>query len=118
MSERSFPIITARNLQAARDFYARLGFTQTYQYPPQGEPDFVTMERDSSTIGLSAGAERAEDRFAYWVYVDDIDAVFEDLRAVSTAIVGEPKDEPWGERVAHLRDPDGNLVHIGAVINP
>jgi len=89
MGEQAFPIIAVRNLTAARDFYGRLGFTQTYQYPPQGEAGFV----------------------------DDVDAVFEDARASGAPIVGEPKDEPWGERVAHLRDPDGNLVHLGAIIS-
>jgi catechol 2,3-dioxygenase-like lactoylglutathione lyase family enzyme len=116
MSEGSFPIITVRDLPAARDFYARLGFVQTYQFPPQGDAGFVTLERNSSTIGLSAGGDESDDRFAYWVYVDDVDAVFEDVRASETPIVGAPKDEPWGERVAHLRDPDGNLVHLGAAI--
>ncbi|HUP75716.1 MAG TPA: hypothetical protein VM282_21940 [Acidimicrobiales bacterium] len=46
MNEGSFPIITVRDLPAARDFYARLGFTQTYQYPRQGDAGFVTMDRD------------------------------------------------------------------------
>src|SRR5687768_10796067 len=103
MSDRAFPIISVRNMAAAREFYERLGFVQTYQYPPEGEAGFVTLERDSSTIGLSLDAanEVAEDRFAYWVYVDDIDAVFADLRAAGTPVVGAPENEPWGERVAH-----------------
>jgi uncharacterized glyoxalase superfamily protein PhnB len=28
-------------------------------------------------------------------------------------IVEEPADQPWGERVARVVDPDGNLVLIG-----
>jgi uncharacterized glyoxalase superfamily protein PhnB len=27
--------------------------------------------------------------------------------------VAEPADMPWGERVAQVRDPDGNLVNLG-----
>jgi lactoylglutathione lyase len=28
-------------------------------------------------------------------------------------IAEEPADQPWGERVARVLDPDGNLVLIG-----
>jgi len=29
-------------------------------------------------------------------------------------VVLEPADQPWGERVAYLADPDGNLVMLTA----
>jgi uncharacterized glyoxalase superfamily protein PhnB len=50
------------------------------------------------------------------VYVDDVDVAFADLVAAGAEAIGEPKDEPFGERVAHIRDPDGNQVHLGAAI--
>jgi lactoylglutathione lyase len=28
-------------------------------------------------------------------------------------VVEEPADQPWGERVARVLDPDGNVVLIG-----
>jgi lactoylglutathione lyase len=28
-------------------------------------------------------------------------------------IVEDPVDQPWGERVARVLDPDGSVVHIG-----
>ena len=112
MGAEAFPIISVRDLPAARSFYERLGFSQTYQFPSDGEPGFVTMERGSATIGIGAvGAD--EERFAYWVYVEDVDQTVALLRAAGTAIVAEPMDEPWGERVATVRDPNGNLVHVG-----
>lgn len=37
-----------------------------------------------------------------WVDVDDVE---------------EARDEPWGERVARVRDPSGLLVHLGATID-
>ena len=113
MDERAFPIISVRDLPAVRDFYERLGFAQTYQFPPEGEPGFVTMERGASSIGIGAGGATDEDRFGYWVYVADVDATVAELRAHGAPVVSEPRDEPWGERVAHVRDPDGNLVYLG-----
>jgi lactoylglutathione lyase len=114
MSDRAFPIISVHDLPATRRFYEALGFTQTYQFPPEGEPDFVSMERGSSSIGIGAGGASDEDRFAYWVYVDDVDATLEQLRVSGATVVAEPVDQPWGERVAQMRDPAGNLVYLGA----
>ena len=116
MAHEAFPIITVRDLPAARGFYERLGFSQTFQFPPEGEPGFVTMERGSSSIGIGAGGATAEDRFGYWVYVDDVDAALELLRSAGAPVVAEPADQPWGERVARTRDPDGNLVYLGAPV--
>lgn len=115
MTDRAFPIISVRDLHATRRFYEQLGFAQTYQYPPDGEPGFVTMERGSSSIGIGAGGTD-EDRFGYWVYVDDVDAALHRLAEVGAPIVAEPEDQPWGERVARPRDPDGNLVYLGAAV--
>ena len=115
MSDRAFPIVSARDLAATRSFYERLGFTQTYQFPPEGEPGFVTMERGSSSIGIGAGGSD-DDRFAYWVYVDDVDATLDVLRAAGAPVVAEPADQPWGERTAQTRDPDGVLVHLGVAL--
>jgi lactoylglutathione lyase len=114
MADRAFPIITVGDIGATRRFYEHLGFRQTYQFPPEGEPGFVTMERSSSTIGLGAGGSDAGDRFGYWVYVDDVDATVAALQAAGAPVVAEPADQPWGERVAQIRDPAGNLVYLGA----
>jgi lactoylglutathione lyase len=112
MSDRSFPIISVRDLPAVRAFYERLGFVQTFQFPADGEPGFVTLERDGSSIGIGAGG--AEDHVALWVYVDDVDATLEQLGAAGAPVVAEPEDQPFGERVAQTRDPDGTLVYLGA----
>jgi lactoylglutathione lyase len=38
------------------------------------------------------------------------------LVAAGAPIVAAPEDQPWGERVAQTRDPDGNLVYLGAAL--
>lgn len=116
MTERAFPIITVGDLPAARAFYERLGFSQTYQFPPDGEPGFVTMERGTSSIGIGAGAGDEADRFGVWVYVDDVDETLAAVHASGAPVVAEPEDQPWGERVAQTRDPAGNLVYLGAAV--
>ena len=114
MSDRSFPIISVRDLPATRRFYKELGFSQTYQFPAEGEPGYVAMERGNSSIGIGAAGPTDEDRFGHWVDVDDVDVTLERLRGTGVPAVAEPEDQPGGERVARTRDPDGNLVYLGA----
>ena len=45
-------------------------------------------------------------------HTDDLDAIFEKLRASDAEIVQEPTDQPWGTRDCAVRDPSGNLVRI------
>jgi lactoylglutathione lyase len=111
----SFPIVSVSDLAATQRFYEKLGFEQEYQFPPEGEPGFVAMKRGTATIGIGAGGEAGQDRFGYWVYVDDVDATVERLRADGAPVVAEPDEQPWGERVAMTRDPAGNLVYLGSL---
>lgn len=113
MSDSAFPILTVRDLPATARFYTRLGFAETYRFPGEGEPEFVTLQRNGSTLGLGSEGPEGE-RFAYWVYVDDVDASLADLRESGVEVVEQPADEPWGERVASVRDPAGNLLFLGA----
>jgi lactoylglutathione lyase len=116
MSDRAFPIVSVRDLPATRRFYEQLGFAQVYQFPDEGEPAFVTMQRGTSSLGIGAGGETADDRFGYWIYVDDVDASLQAVAANGAPIVAAPENQLWGERVARTRDPDGNLVYLGAAI--
>lgn len=51
-------------------------------------------------------------RFEMFIYVDDVDSAVDDLRASGAAVLREPADMPWGERVAYVTDPDGNPVAL------
>jgi lactoylglutathione lyase len=115
MAGDAFPILSVRELGETKRFYEQLGFEQTYQFPPDGEPGFVTLRRGAAQIGIGAGGVE-DDAVAFWVYVDDVDAALAALRAAGAEVVGEPVDQPWGERVAQVRDPAGTLVYLGAAV--
>jgi lactoylglutathione lyase len=114
VSERAFPIITAEDLQETRAFYEQLGFSATYRFPSEGEPRYLTLSRGGSSIGIGAPSAHDEERFGFWVYVEDVDGTLERLRASGVEVVAEPEDQPWGERVARVRDPGGNLIYLGS----
>ena len=43
---------------------------------------------------------------------DDLDLVFEKVRASGADVVQEPTEQPWGTWDCAVRDPSGNLVRI------
>ncbi|CAN5160858.1 VOC family protein [soil metagenome] len=43
---------------------------------------------------------------------DDLDGLFERLRASGAEVLQEPIDQPWGPRDAAFRDPSGNHIRI------
>ena len=115
-----FPILSTNDLPRLLVFYRDLlGGKVTYEFPgPDGEPAYVGVDVGSSHLGIGrdqqGSAPEGRQRFALWVYVDDCDAVVEVLSAAGVIVIEPPADQPWGERVARVRDPDGNDVIIGA----
>jgi len=43
---------------------------------------------------------------------DDLDAIFETVRASGAEVLQEPAEQPWGPRDCAFRDPSGNTVRI------
>jgi lactoylglutathione lyase len=113
VSGASFPILSVADLQATKRFYESLGFVESYRFPPEGDLGYVTLDRGDATIAIRAAGAAEEDPVAYWLYVDDVDAAVDRLRRSGAPVVAEPVDQPWGERVAAVRDPAGTLVHLG-----
>ena len=109
-------MITVSNLAANVSFYRDLlGFRQTYQFPPEGEPVFVTLTLGESQLGLGQGEVTGPVAgYALCVYADDCDRAVERLRAAGTPITEEPNDMPWGERMARVTDPAGNDIVLVA----
>ena len=107
MGHRFFPIVNGPDLHLSQAFYERLGFEKVYQFPPEGDPGYVSMQRGEESVGIGAG-----ESFSIWSYVEDVDAIIDELRQAGMEIVSAPTDQPWGERVAEVRDPTGVLVHL------
>ena len=118
---RAFPVVYATDVTATARFWERLGFTRHFQLPPDGEPGYVGLRRDGAELAVTA-REWARDqyglalgdgpRFEMFVYVDNVDALIEALRAEGTPILRDPADMSWGERIATIADPDGNPVAL------
>ena len=44
--------------------------------------------------------------------VDDVDAIFEKVRASGAEVLQEPMEQPYGPRDCAFRDPSGNMVKL------
>jgi lactoylglutathione lyase len=117
--QSAFPIISTPDLTRALTFYRDLlGGIVTYQFPAEGPPGYVGMDLGSSHIGIGEEPEIGEasgrQRLSLWIYVDDCDVVVDELKASEVPVLEEPADQPWGERLARISDPDGNTVLIAS----
>ena len=118
-----FPMLSVADLERAISFYGgALGGRETYRFPSEGPAEFVVLRLGKSDIGLGRVTDDplhgrpqrpvVEHRVELCVYVDDVDAAVAGLRSAGAIVVTEPADQPWGERVAYVEDPDGNLVML------
>jgi len=115
-----FPVVATRDLDRALGFYRDLlGGTVSFEFKgPDGSPAYVGVDVGRSHLGIGFVADPAEPPLprpiSLWIYVEDCDAVVGMMRRSGVPIREEPTDQPWGERVARVVDPDGNEVVIGA----
>jgi lactoylglutathione lyase len=122
MFREVFPILSTGDLPRALGFYRDLlGFEVTYQFPPDGPPGYVGLQLGPSHLGIGAEPAMAEPaptpnspRFTLWAYAQDCDAAVEHLRGHGVPVLVEPADQPWGERMAEVADPDGNRVIVAS----
>jgi lactoylglutathione lyase len=118
MFDQLFPILSTPDLSRALGFYRDLlGGTVTYRFPPEGDAGYVAMDIGGSHLGLGSQDQPGElvnNRITLWVYARDCDAALTRLREAGVQVVEEPVDQPWGERMATVLDPDGNRVIIAS----
>jgi DNA-binding transcriptional MerR regulator len=98
-----------RDLTAARTFYGeRLGLTEMSEGPgwavfDGGPVQIVVEDARGDLVGRFAGISFA---------VDDAGAACDALAARGVEIVHQPARQPWGGTLAHLADPDGNVLTL------
>jgi lactoylglutathione lyase len=124
MALRAFPVLHAKDVEAVAGFYAQLGFVEQARVPgPDGSAGFIGLRRDAAELAVTtedsprqlAGVEPgAGPRGELFVYVERLDDVVDELRSNGATVLREPTDMPWGERVAFVTDPEGNLVTLAA----
>lgn len=117
-----YVVLFVEDLERALEFYGTtLGLQVRHRAEGYAElavdgPRFALLERRRvpEIVGLQegvrppSGAHEGEIAFL----VEDVDAVYSELRASGARFVCPPTDRPWGQRSAYLKDPDGHLIEI------
>ncbi|MEP0814559.1 MAG: VOC family protein [bacterium] len=101
------------NVREVADWYAAhlgLEFIEN-----QEDGKFAMLKSDSgSLLGIhySPDAPASPGNIGLYFAVADVDAQYEKMRAAGCEFRQEPRDEPWGSRMATTRDPAGHWVGI------
>ena len=110
------PIISTPDLPRLQKFYETLlGAEQVRRQPPDGPVFYVGLRHGESEFGI-VNEEQADlsapSRVLLSIDVDDVDTLLSQVEAAGGTVLAPPNDMPWGQRVAHLADPDGNLINL------
>ena len=100
-------------LRSVEHYCDILGFHTQFTY---GEPTFYAgVERDDLVIRLQAASEtkRQMGQGAVYVFVTDVDALYQELQSRGARTLNEPKDYPYGMRDFNINDIDGNQLCFG-----
>jgi catechol 2,3-dioxygenase-like lactoylglutathione lyase family enzyme len=120
-----YTILYVRDVAASLEFYER-AFAQTRRLLHESG-QYAELETGTTTLafasrelaadnlpeGASAGPED-EPRPAFEVCFVSDDVAGDHARAVAAGAdtVSPPQEKPWGQRVAYVRDLEGNLIEI------
>ncbi|MEU2930732.1 VOC family protein [Streptomyces sp. NPDC007251] len=97
-------------------FYTKLfGAEEIFRVPEEGPVFYLGLRIGDSDLGLVAKAnpgDRGASRILLSIGVDDVDETLGRVTALGGSVLDGPNDMPWGQRVAHIQDPDGNPVNL------
>lgn len=106
MALRAFPVLYAKDVESVAGFYTRLGFEEQFRLADEtGAAGFIALKREAAELGVTteasprtlAGVDPGQGpRHELFVYVDNVDAVFTELRAGGAVALRDPADMPWG----------------------
>ena len=110
------PIIVTADLDRLLAFYTGLlGAEEVMRFPDDGPVFYVGLTLSGSELGLSSDASVAPGepgRMLLSIEVPDVDALLPKVEGLGGTATSEANDMPWGQRVAHIKDPDGNALNL------
>jgi hypothetical protein len=114
---RVTPFMHVPDIEAAIAFFEMLGFKTyfragTYAYVQRETAAFRLLQNEGED-----GAPPGNRRFAYYIDVDDVDALYAELKPKLDALphgdVHGPSDKPYRQRELCVLAPDGNVLAFG-----
>ncbi|MGA5198420.1 VOC family protein [Streptomyces exfoliatus] len=110
------PVILTADHDVLLGFYTKLfGAEQVFRVPAEGPAFYLGLRIGDTDLGLVAkenSGTGAAPRILLSIAVDDVDETLGRVEALGGSVSGVAHDMPWGQRVAHIQDPDGNPVNL------
>jgi predicted enzyme related to lactoylglutathione lyase len=110
------PIIVTADLDRLLAFYTGLfDARENFRYPDDGPVFYVGLALGDSELGLVTDASvdpGSPGRMLLSIEVPDVETLLERVVSLGGHVQGPANDMPWGQRVAHISDPDGNDVNL------
>ncbi|MCX5107804.1 VOC family protein [Streptomyces sp. NBC_00378] len=110
------PVILTADQDVLLDFYTKLfGAEEIFREPAKGPTFYLGLRIGDTDLGLVARTNPgtgAAPRILLSIGVDDVEATLGRVAALGGTVRSGPNDMPWGQRVAHIQDPDGNPVNL------
>ncbi|MFJ8871805.1 VOC family protein [Streptomyces sp. NPDC102473] len=116
------PVILTADQDVLLGFYTKLfGAEEIFRVPEEGPVFYRGLRIGDTDLGLVAKTDLgtgAAPRMLLSIGVDDVDETLGRVEALGGSVRSGPHDMPWGQRVAHIQDPDGNPVNLTQPIPP
>jgi predicted enzyme related to lactoylglutathione lyase len=109
-------VLVTADLARLQAFYTELlDAVEEQRVPEEGPTFYVGMLVGDSRLGLvsdDGASTDAGQRILLSIDVDDVDGLLPRVEDLGGRVLGPPNDMPWGQRVAHIEDPDRNAVNL------
>jgi predicted enzyme related to lactoylglutathione lyase len=110
------PIIVTPDLDRLLAFYTELlGARELMRFPDDGPVFYIGLALGDSEFGLSTNdsvVAGETGRVLLSFEVADVNGLLPKVAALGGTATSDANDMPWGQRVAHIKDPDGNAVNL------
>ena len=117
--QRVIPYLIYNDAPSAIDFLCKaFGFTEKFRMPmPDGKIGHAELSYDNNVVMLATAvaemnlvspANLPAKHAGVGVYVDDVDAHFEQAKVAGAVIIAEPEDQFYGDRMYRAQDPEGH----------
>jgi catechol 2,3-dioxygenase-like lactoylglutathione lyase family enzyme len=74
------------------------------------DPCYLGVARDGVWLHLESFKPERAGMTGAFLWVADVDQLFQEISARGAVSQLPPTDQTWGNREAHIRDPDGNVL--------
>lgn len=107
-------VFRVTNVDAALKYYTDvLGFSEDFRFG-----DYAGIKLGSVLVHLSGHSvhQRPIGGGTVYVFCDEVDSYYTEIKTKGARIVTEPKDYDYGMRDFVIQDPDGNHISFGCAL--